>query len=241
MEETANIAATVVHDMSMYGLFMNASLTVKFVVILLILCSVWSWTIIFVKFSALATLKKRAAKFEEAFWSCSSLENLYARIAKAKKDPMVTVFLAGMREWENSTSKAGKSLEMSISLKDRIFRMMHVASGKEIEKLERHVSFLGTVGSTAPFVGLFGTVWGIMGVIAGEANMNLASVAPGIAEALFATALGLIVTIPAVIAYNKIILEIGRYQNRLENFIEEFYAIISKYIEDSENASEEQR
>ena len=144
-----------------------------------------------------------------------------------------------MKEWKNSNTKKLKNAEMGISLKDRVFRMMHVTSGKEIESLERHVSFLGTVGSTAPFIGLFGTVWGIMGVIAGEANMNLASVAPGIAEALFATALGLIVTIPAVIAYNKIVLEIGRYQNRLENFIDEFYAIIAKHIEDSDDAGKE--
>lgn len=239
MEETVNMANAISHDMSMYGLFMNASMTVKFVVILLLLCSVWSWTIIFVKFSALNSLKRRATKFEDAFWSCGSIENLYTRISKSQKDPLINVFLAGMKEWKNSNTKKLKNADMSISLKDRVFRMMHVTSGKEIESLERHVSFLGTVGSTAPFIGLFGTVWGIMGVIAGEANMNLASVAPGIAEALFATALGLIVTIPAVIAYNKIVLEIGRYQNRLENFIDEFYAIIAKHIEDSDDAGKE--
>lgn len=237
MEESVNLAAAVAsHDLSMFSLFVNASLTVKLIIILLIFCSIWSWTIIFSKFSVIRKLKRRAAKFEEAFWTCGSIENLYTKSVKAPKDPLVFVFLAGMKEWKNSSSKAVKNAGMSVSLKDRIFRMMHVTAGKEIEALEKYVSFLGTVGSTAPFVGLFGTVWGIMGVIAGEANMNLATVAPGIAEALFATALGLIVTIPAVIAYNKIVLEITRYQNRLYNFIDEFYSIISKYIEDSEDA-----
>lgn len=231
--------AAAVHDLSMYSLFMNASLTVKFIVVLLILCSLWSWTIIFAKFTTMGHLKRRAAKFEDAFWSCGSIENLYVRCSKGAKDPLINVFLAGMKEWKNTNVRVKKGAEITVSLKDRIYRMMHVMSAKEIEKLEKHVGFLGTVGSTAPFIGLFGTVWGIMGVIAGEANMNLATVAPGIAEALFATALGLVVTIPAVIAYNKIVLEIGRYQNRLENFIDEFYSIIAKYIEDSEDASKE--
>lgn len=236
MEESVNVLTqTASNNLSMISLFMNASLVVKLVIILLLVCSVWSWTIIFSKFSILNHLKRRAAKFEEAFWSCGSIESLYGRISKAQKDPLVNVFLSGMKEWKSANVKVSKSPEISISLKDRIFRMMHVTSGKEVENLERHISFLGTVGSTAPFIGLFGTVWGIMGVIAGEVNMNLATVAPGIAEALFATALGLIVTIPAVIAYNKIVIEIGRYQNRLENFIDEFYSIISKHIEDSED------
>lgn len=228
-----------VHDLSMYSLFMNASLTVKFIVILLLVCSLWSWTIIFAKITTIGQLKRRAAKFEDSFWSCGSIENLYIRCSKGAKDPLINVFLAGMKEWKNTKVRVTKDAEITVSLKDRIYRMMHVASAKEIENLERYVGFLGTVGSTAPFIGLFGTVWGIMGVIAGEANMNLATIAPGIAEALFATALGLIVTIPAVIAYNKIVLEIGRYQNRLENFIDEFYSIIAKYIEDSEDGNKE--
>lgn len=236
INNTVNVTQNVVSgtDLSMISLFFQATLTVKLVILALLLASVWSWAVIFSKMSLLRKLKKNASKFEESFWNSGSIENLYERINKKSLDPIVSVFIAGMNEWKNANSKA-KSLQFCASLKDRVDRIMHVALGREIEEIERHVGFLASVASTAPFVGLFGTVWGIMNVMS---NMsNIANVASGIAEALFATALGLIVTIPAAIAYNKISLEISRYQERIEDFIEEFDAILSRAIENSEECS----
>jgi biopolymer transport protein TolQ len=231
---TASVACG--HDLSIIGLFAQASLTVKLVIILLIGCSFWSWTIIFAKFSFLKKLKTNADKFEDAFWNSGSIDVLFNGINNKSNDPFVSVFVAGMREWRRTKTKV-KSAIGGISLKDRVDRMMRVTVGREIDHLEQHVGFLATVGSTAPFVGLFGTVWGIMNsfeAIGFDRNTSLTSVAPGIAEALFATALGLIVTIPAVIAYNKISSEINRYQNRLDAFVDEFSAIVSRQIEDTE-------
>lgn len=236
-EEIASVATTVYnHDLSLFGLFMQASLTVKIVILLLIGCSFWSWTIIFAKFSYIRRLKQSADKFENAFWNSISLDSFFDNLKDRGDNPFVSVFVTGMKEWRRANKKI-KTTIGGISLKDRIERMMHVVLHREIDYLEQHLGFLATVGSTAPFVGLFGTVWGIMNSfesIGFDQNTSLTSVAPGIAEALFATALGLIVTIPAVIAYNKISSEINRYQSRLESFVEEFAAIISRQIEDKE-------
>ncbi|MDR0632294.1 MAG: protein TolQ [Holosporaceae bacterium] len=224
------------HEMSLIGLFAQASLCVKLVVILLLGCSFWSWTIIFAKFSFLKKIKSRADKFEEAFWNCGSIETFFDNLNNKGDDPFVSVFIAGMQEWRRTKTKV-KTAIGSISLNERITRMMRVSIGREIEYLEQYLGFLASVGSTAPFIGLFGTVWGIMNSfesIKFDQNTSLTSVAPGIAEALFVTALGLAVTIPAVIAYNKISSEINRYQNRLEAFVDEFSSIISRQIEDSE-------
>ncbi len=224
------------HDLSMVSLFMQASLTVKLVIILLLACSFWSWTIIFAKISFLRKLKNNADKFENAFWNSGSIDTFFDNLKDRGDDPFVSVFIAGMKEWRRSGTKAKSSIG-GISLKDRVERMMHVVVGREIDYLEQHLGFLATVGSTAPFVGLFGTVWGIMNSfesIGFDQNTSLTSVAPGIAEALFATALGLVVTIPAVIAYNKISADVNRYQNRLDAFVDEFSAIISRQIEDTE-------
>ncbi|MCR5225141.1 MAG: protein TolQ [Alphaproteobacteria bacterium] len=220
----------------MVSLFMQASLTVKLVIILLLACSFWSWTIIFAKISFLRKLKNNADKFENAFWNSGSIDTFFDNLKDRGDDPFVSVFIAGMKEWRRSGTKAKSSIG-GISLKDRVERMMHVVVGREIDYLEQHLGFLATVGSTAPFVGLFGTVWGIMNSfesIGFDQNTSLTSVAPGIAEALFATALGLVVTIPAVIAYNKISADVNRYQNRLDAFVDEFSAIISRQIEDTE-------
>ncbi|MDR1561233.1 MAG: MotA/TolQ/ExbB proton channel family protein, partial [Holosporaceae bacterium] len=181
-------------------------------------------------------LKRNANKFEELFWNSGSLDMLFDSINNKTEDPFISVFIVGMKEWRRAKAKVRSAIS-GISLKDRIDRIMRVAVGREIDYLEQHLGFLATVGSTAPFVGLFGTVWGIMNsfeAIGFEQNTSLTSVAPGIAEALFATALGLVVTIPAVIAYNKITSELNRYQNRLDAFVDEFSAIISRQIEDSE-------
>jgi biopolymer transport protein TolQ len=224
------------HDLSILGLFAQASLTVKAVIILLLASSLWSWSITFAKLALMKKLKTNGDKFEDSFWNSGSMDMLYDSMANKDDDPFVSVFVAGMKELRRSKTKV-KSAIGGISLKDRVDRMMRVTVGREIDYLERHLGFLATVGSTAPFIGLFGTVWGIMNSfesIGFEQNTSLTSVAPGIAEALFATALGLVVTIPAVIAYNQISSEINRYQNRLDAFVDEFSAIISRQIEDTE-------
>jgi biopolymer transport protein TolQ len=235
-EIVTTVSEVVNHDLSLLGLFCQASFTVKLVILLLIGCSFWSWSIIFAKFSFIKGLKVRADRFEESFWSTGSMDMLYDGVNHKEDDPFVAVFVAGMKELRRTKAKV-KSAIGGISLRDRVDRMMRVTVGREMNHLERHLGFLATVGATAPFVGLFGTVWGIMNSfesIGFSQNTSLTAVAPGIAEALFATALGLVVTIPAVIGYNKISSEINRYQNRLEAFIDEFAAIVSRQIEDSE-------
>jgi biopolymer transport protein TolQ len=223
-------------DLTIWGLFMQADVIVKLVIILLVLASFWSWTIIFEKVARLRRLRARARQFEEAFWSGGSLEELFDRIGSKPPDPMSSIFVAAMREWRRSAAKGLLgSDEIKAGLKERIERVMDITLGREIEKIERHMVYLASVGSSAPFVGLFGTVWGIMNSFAGIAaskNTSLAVVAPGIAEALFATALGLVAAIPAVLAYNKLSGDIGRYGHRLEAFAGEFNAILSRQLEE---------
>ena len=232
MTGVEDIAVTTAHDLSMIGLFSQATWVVKSIIILLLACSFWSWTIIFAKLTLLGKLKRMANKFEDAFWNSGSIDIFFDNLNTKSDDPFVAVFVTGMKEWRRAKSKV-KTVISGISLEDRVMRVMRVTVGREISYLETHLGFLATVGSTAPFVGLFGTVWGIMHVIGGTQSFDLASVAPGIAEALFATALGLIVTIPAVVAYNKIANEINKYQDRLESFVDEFSAIIARQMEDS--------
>lgn len=235
--EVINVVTTTAatnHDLSMFALFAQASLTVKFVIILLVGCSFWSWTIIFAKISLMKKLKFRADRFEEEFWNCGSEDALYDGVINRNNDPFASVFIVGMKEWRRVKMNI-KSIANIWSVKNRAESMMRIALEREIDYLEQHIGFLATVGSTAPFVGLFGTVWGIMNSfesIGLDQNASLTAVAPGIAEALFATALGLIVTIPAVIAYNKISSDINKYRNRLEIFIDEFSAIMSRQMEE---------
>ena len=222
-------------NLSIIALFMHADIIVKAVALILVFASVWCWAIIFEKTVRMRRLNARANKFEEAFWSGSSLEDLYDRVGRRPLDPMTAIFAAAMREWRRSTER-GLSAEsnMRANLQQRIERVMSVTLGREMERLERYMSFLASVGSTAPFIGLFGTVWGIMNsfqAIAASKNTSLAVVAPGIAEALFATALGLVAAIPAVIAYNKLSTDLGRYANRMEGFAGEFSAILSRQLE----------
>jgi biopolymer transport protein TolQ len=205
--------------------------------IILVLASFWCWAIIFEKLIRMRRLWGQAEEFEEAFWSGGSLEDLYDRIDNRPKEPMSSVFTAAMREWRRSASKGLSETSQKASLAQRIDRVMQVTTGREMEGLERHMSFLATVGSTAPFIGLFGTVWGIMNsfnAIAQSKDTSLAVVAPGIAEALFATALGLVAAIPAVVAYNKLSTDLGRYAARLEAFGNEFSAILSRQFEESD-------
>lgn len=233
--QSAVLAGSVVHDMSIWGLFMQADFIVKAVMIGLVLASFWCWAIIFEKVMRMRRLRRQASQFEESFWSGGSLDDLFDRIGSRPVDPMSAVFSSAMREWRRSTSRGGKDGDPHHSLSERIDRVMQITLNRELEQLERYMTFLASVGSTAPFVGLFGTVWGIMNSFAAIAiskNTSLAVVAPGIAEALFATALGLVAAIPAVVAYNKLSTDINRYAGRLEAFAGEFGTILSRQGED---------
>lgn len=235
--QSAALAGSVAHDLSIWGLFLQADFIVKAVMIGLVLASFWCWAIIFEKILRMRRLRRQAGQFEESFWSGGSLDDLFDRIGSRPVDPMSAVFSSAMREWRRSTSRAGRDSDDRQSLSERIDRVMQITLNRELEQLERYMTFLASVGSTAPFVGLFGTVWGIMNsfsAIAVSKNTSLAVVAPGIAEALFATALGLVAAIPAVIAYNKLSTDINRYAGRLEAFAGEFGAILSRQSEDGE-------
>ncbi len=237
MEQIAVEGANAHSSMTLWGLFISAHWVVKFVIVVLSLASVWCWTIIFEKVWRMRRLQSDAGKFEDDFWSGGSLEELYDRVGQNPADPMSAVFSAAMREWRRSAAKGLVYTDMGrTGLRDRLERIMQVTVAREVERLERYMTFLASVGSTAPFVGLFGTVWGIMSSfqsIAITKQTNLAVVAPGIAEALFATALGLVAAIPAVVAYNKLSNDLGRYAGRLETFAGEFIAILSRQIEEA--------
>ena len=223
-------------DLSLMGLFRSAHPIVKLVIIVLFAASVFSWAIIFQKVLKLRSLDRKAGKFEDAFWSGGSLDDLFDSVGQRPRDPMSAVFSAAMREWRRSLGRRRAGGSLTGSLQERIDRVMHVTVGREMEMLERYMTFLASVGSTAPFIGLFGTVLGIMNsfqMIAASKQTTLAVVAPGIAEALFATALGLVAAIPAVIAYNKISSDLNRYAGRLEAFSSEFSAILSRQIEEA--------
>jgi biopolymer transport protein TolQ len=225
-------------NLTIWNLFISAHWVVKVVMIILLLASIWCWAIIFDKVWRMRRLHQDAARFEDDFWSGGSLDDLYERIGQRPTDPMSAVFSAAMREWRRSASRGVAFSDYGrAGLRDRIERVMQITVAREIERLERYMTFLASVGSTAPFVGLFGTVWGIMTSfqsIAITKQTSLAVVAPGIAEALFATALGLVAAIPAVVAYNKLSNDLGRYAGRLEAFAGEFSAILSRQIEETE-------
>lgn len=226
------------HDLSMWGLFMMADPVVKAVMIGLIFMSVWSWAIIFSKRHTLKKLNRRANAFEDSFWSGEPLDKIQQRVKKNKPDPLTNTFSAGMDEWQAGVKDGLPSREsLQASLRQRIERAMSVTIGREMNALERGMTFLASTGSTAPFIGLFGTVWGIMNSfssIAATNNTSLAVVAPGIAEALFATALGLVAAIPAVVGYNVFSTALNRYADRLEAFADEFSAILSRHMEATE-------
>ena len=234
--DTVNLGGAAAPTLSMISLFLQADLIVKGVMVLLLAASFWSWAIIFDKVLKVKRLMRAADGFEESFWSGGSIEDLYDRIGSRPVDPMSATFAAAMLEWRRSAARGlTASGGLQTSLRERIERLMNVTILREMERVERYMTFLATVGSTAPFVGLFGTVWGIMNAfegIAASKNTSLVVVAPGIAEALFTTAMGLIAAIPAVIGYNKITTDLGRYSIRLENFSGEFSAILSRQLEE---------
>lgn len=229
-----SVAASSV-DMSIFGLFGHADFIGKAIMIGLLLISVITWALIFDKVSKLSRLKSRATFFEERFWSSASLDLLYDKI-KRPNDPMQAVFVAGMKEWRSANDKGllatpqGRS-----SVQARIDRVLQVTIAREMAMIETWMTFLASVSSVAPFIGLFGTVWGIMNSFIGIAqaqNTSLTVVAPGIAEALLATAVGLVAAIPATAAYNKFSTEIGRYGARLDNFANDFVATLSRNMEE---------
>jgi biopolymer transport protein TolQ len=224
------------NDMSLMGLFGHADLIGKTVIVGLLIISIFTWAIIFDKAFKIGRLRSRATYFEERFWSAGSLDMLYDKI-KRPADPMQAVFVAGMKEWRSAHDKglfANPSSRYTIQA--RVDRILQVTIGREMAMVETWMTFLASVGSVAPFIGLFGTVWGIMHSFIGIAqaqNTSLAVVAPGIAEALLATAVGLVAAIPATAAYNKFSTEIGRYGARLDNFANDFVATLSRNLEDN--------
>jgi biopolymer transport protein TolQ len=233
VEAAQIIGAVAATDFSVWALFLKADIIVKAVMIFLFVASIWCWAIIVEKILRLRKLNSSAEKFEDIFWSGGSLDTLYDQIGTQPTDPMSAVFSAAMREWRRSVDSGGGP-DSSSSLMERINRVMGVTVNREIERIEGQMTILASTGSTAPFVGLFGTVWGIMNsfqAISITKNTSLAVVAPGIAEALFATALGLVAAIPAVIAYNKISKDMDRYAARLDDFSSEFSAIILRQME----------
>jgi len=226
-------------DVSFWGLIIEADFVVKIVMIILLIASIWSWAIIIDKSRKFIKLKKQANIFESAFWSGDSLEELYEKQANSPEHPLASVFVAGMYEWTRVNDKNTLSNEkIQAGLQDRIHQVMHVAVTRELENIEKNIGYLATVGSTAPFIGLFGTVWGIMNSfqsIALSKDTSLAVVAPGIAEALLATALGLLAAIPAVIAYNKLSNSLNSYATKLQNFAGEFEALLSRHLSEQDD------
>lgn len=226
--ETLTLASEM--DFSMFALFARATLTVKLVMLILIVASFWAWSIIIQKWLIYRNARTEAARFDAAFWSGEPLDDLYRKVGPEPEGRAEAIFAAGMTEWQRSHRDDGALIP---GAQARIDRSMDVAIAKESEDLERGLPFLATVGSTAPFIGLFGTVWGIMHAfvsIAQEQNTNLAVVAPGIAEALLATGLGLLAAIPAVIFYNKLSTDAGRIVAGYEAFADEFSTILSRQL-----------
>ena len=213
-----NFAAS---NFSFFSLFLKADFVVKFVIIILIAASIYSWAIIIEKYKLFEKINGSSSFFEDQFWSSKSADSLYKKLDGYNEDPMANVFKAGMDFMIKNKSR-------SASTQERVLQALSGSIDKEMEVVEKKLTFLATVGSTAPFIGLFGTVWGIMNSfqsIAISKNTSLAIVAPGIAEALFATALGLLAAIPAVVAYNKFTSDSRRYSTRLENFSQSFISI----------------
>mgnify|MGYP004552323379 CR=1 FL=1 len=230
--------ADAANQLSMWDMVWDSDMVTKVVMIGLIAASLWSWAIIFEKISILRQVKNLSKNFEEKFWSGGSLDRLFETIGNHPRDPMSSMFVAAMKEWKRTNimkSKTDRGLR-GVSLQQRIEKAMMVSMDKELDELDTRLGFLASTGSIAPLVGLFGTVWGIINsfnAIAVSQSNSLAAMAPGIAEALFTTAFGLIAAIPAVVAYNMFTSDIDRYAKKLENFMAEFSSILSREIDDT--------
>ncbi|MFY9626903.1 MAG: protein TolQ [Methylocystis sp.] len=230
-EVAASPLASQAAEITVWGMFWGAHIVVKAVMIGLLVASVWCWAIIVDKLLLLRRTRRAMDRFDEAFWSGNSLEDLYAKVSERPTTGTASLFVAAMREWKRSIQNANASF---MGLQTRIDKVLDVSIGREVEKLESNLLVLATVASASPFIGLFGTVWGIMTAfrsIAASKNTSLAVVAPGIAEALFATAIGLFAAIPALIAYNKLQSDVVKSQSRMETFADEFSAILSRQID----------
>ena len=228
---TLRLAGDEFVGLGLWSLVAQADPVVKGVLLLLVLASIWSWTVIFDKAFRLGRVRRKARAFESAFWSGAPLDELYRRLGRSADHPMALLFTAAMEEWRETQRPSVASARI---LLERIEKVMALTLDREIEVMGRHLSSLATIGATAPFVGLFGTVWGIMNSfqsIALTKNTTLAVVAPGIAEALLATALGLVAAIPAVVAYNKLSADVDRYANRVSNFADEFAVVLSRELD----------
>jgi len=228
--ESAAGAGDLPFDVTILGMFLSAHLVVQLVMIGLILASVWTWAIIINKYLLFGRVERAMDKFEEVFWSGNSLEELYQTLSERQVSGMASLFVSAMREWKRSFSTAGSYMGMQA----RIEKVLDVSIAREVERLQAQLIVLASVASSAPFIGLFGTVWGIMTSfrsIAVSKNTSLAAVAPGIAEALFSTALGLLAAIPALIFYNALQGRVARSQARLESFSDEFSSILSRQID----------
>ena len=226
---TAGLSTPV--EVSLFSMFWSAHFVVKIVMLGLLGASVWCWAIIINKTILFARTRRAMDKFEGVFWSGTSLEELYGSLSNGTTSGMASLFVAAMREWKRSFQATTSSF---MGLQARIEKVLDVTISREVERLESNLLVLATVASAGPFVGLFGTVWGIMTAfrsIAASKNTSLAVVAPGIAEALFATAIGLFAAIPALIAYNKLQGEVAKNQGRLEGFADEFSSILSRQID----------
>lgn len=230
--DITQVALAAPGELSLLGLFWAAHIVVKIVMIGLLVASIWSWAIIVDKLILYGRTKKQLDRFETVFWSGQSLEELYKSLSTRTTHGMAALFVAAMKEWKRSHESGTNSF---VGLQTRIDKVLDVTIAREAERLENRLLFLATVGSAGPFVGLFGTVWGIMQsfqAIASSKNTSLAVVAPGIAEALLATAVGLAAAIPAVIAYNKLSSSAGKLSARMEGFADEFSAILSRQIDE---------
>jgi len=231
MEVTDAISAAGEVDFSLLALFLRADLIVKAVMIGLLVASIWTWAIIIDKSMLYRRTASAMNRFDKAFWSGKSLEELHQGLSQTTTTGLDAVFVAAMREWKRSHEQNASS---AIGVQSRLEKVLDVAITRESDVLESRLGFLATVASASPFIGLFGTVWGIMNsfqAIAASKSTNLAVVAPGIAEALFATALGLLAAIPATIAYNKLSADSGKLVGRLEAFADEFSTILSRQLE----------
>lgn len=231
-----DIALKAAADLSPIALFLQADIVVKAVMAGLLLASIWSWAIILERSRRLTRMNAEAAKFEDWFWKSDNLDSLYEPASRAGH-PSARAFIAGMNEWRRSLAgKAGRGIDRE-GLRSRLASATSIAIGRDIDELSDRLNALATIGSVAPFVGLFGTVWGIMRSFAGIAasqNTTLAVVAPGIAEALFATAIGLFAAIPAVIGYNRLLHRVNRLEARLNAFAEEYLNLLSRQLDGME-------
>lgn len=234
IDEVVKTASTT--DLSVLSLIANSDLVGKSVILILLIASVWSWAIIIDKYFKFKNIKAHIKRFEKNFWSGQVLDELYEKTKQKIDSPMAQIFISGMEEFKRKTSySSGKVDSVRIGRKERISQAMNLVRNRELEALESKLGFLATVGSSAVFIGLFGTVWGIIHSfqsIATAKNTSLAVVAPGIAEALVATAIGLFVAIPAVIFYNYLISEIDTISSKLDDFAGELYKLLSRAIDD---------